>query len=74
MRTLPVILSLAVFVYAHEHHSEELTEEELNAPVDVILWLHIAIQIIVWGFLFPIGMVFGLSRSRWHVPTQASSR
>ncbi|KEZ46630.1 hypothetical protein SAPIO_CDS0455 [Scedosporium apiospermum] len=23
-----------------------------------------------WGILFPIGMVFGLSKSRWHVPTQ----
>jgi len=54
---------------AHKHH-DELTEEEANAPVDSILWIHIFLQATVWGILFPIGMVFGLSRSRWHVPLQ----
>jgi len=54
---------------AHEHH-DELTEEEANAPVDSILWIHIFLQATVWGILFPVGMVFGLSRSRWHVPLQ----
>lgn len=57
---------------AHEHH-DEITEEEANAPVDAILWIHMLLQAVVWGFLFPTGMVLGLSRSRWHVPLQVRS-
>lgn len=64
-----VALSSALLVAAHEHH-DELSEEEANAPVDAILWIHIFLQAAVWGILFPIGMVLGLSRSRWHVPLQ----
>ena len=56
-------------VRAHEHH-DELSEEEATAAVDSILWIHIFLQAAVWAILFPIGMVFGLSRSRWHVPLQ----
>lgn len=56
-------------VIAHKHH-DELTEEEANAPVDAMLWIHIFLQVMVWGILFPIGMVLGISRSRWHVPLQ----
>ena len=48
---------------AHEHH-DEISEEEANAPVDAILWIHMFLQAAVWGFLFPTGMVLGLSRSR----------
>jgi hypothetical protein len=64
-------LSTLVFnaVRAHEH-DEELTEEAAQAAVDSILWVHIFLQAAVWGILFPIGMVFGISRSRWHVPLQ----
>lgn len=62
--------SQASVVYGHKHEGN-LTEEELHAPIDSILWMHMALQAIVWGIIFPIGMVFGLSRSRWHVPTQS---
>ncbi|GLB41596.1 putative protein of unknown function (Ytp1) [Lyophyllum shimeji] len=55
---------------AHPHH-DELTEEQRNAPVDSILWIHILLQAAVWGILFPIGMVLGITRSRWHVPLQS---
>ncbi|CCM02659.1 uncharacterized protein FIBRA_04763 [Fibroporia radiculosa] len=65
-----VLLALVFPVAAHEHH-DELTEEQANAPIDMILRLHIIVQIAVWGFLFPTGMVLGLSRSRWHVPLQS---
>ncbi|KAH7890976.1 hypothetical protein F5I97DRAFT_1976452 [Phlebopus sp. FC_14] len=58
-------------VSGHKHHDSELTEEQLHAPIDAILWIHMALQAIVWGVLFPIGMVFGLTRSRWHVPLQS---
>ena len=69
------ILSLSLLVQlalAHSHH-DDLTEEELNLPVDAILWIHIFLQTTVWGIIFPIGMVLGLSRSRWHVPLQVST-
>ena len=70
---LSLVLVAAQFMptYAHEHH--EATEEQLHAPLDTILYLHMGLQVLVWGVLFPIGMVFGLSRSRWHVPLQVSS-
>lgn len=67
---LPLVFTWIVPVLAHEHHGAELTEEELHAPVDAILWIHIALQAIVWGFIFPVGMVLGLARSKWHVPVQ----
>ncbi|KAF7309492.1 Protein YTP1 [Mycena indigotica] len=57
-------------VYAHEHH-DELPDEESDKPTDAILWLHILLQILVWGILFPVGMVLGITRSRWHVPLQS---
>ncbi|KAH9926980.1 uncharacterized protein B0H18DRAFT_1004819 [Fomitopsis serialis] len=71
MTSLPIwLLALVLPVLAHEHH-DELTEEQSNAPIDTILWLHICVQTLVWGVLFPTGMVLGLSRSRWHVPLQS---
>lgn len=68
-RTVLYILFIASAVLAHEHH-DELTEEESNAPVDSVLWLHMILQGLVWGVLFPVGMVLGLTKSRWHVPVQ----
>lgn len=65
-----VLCLAATPTLAHEHH-EDLSEEELNAPVDAILWIHMFLQAAVWGLLFPIGMVLGMSRSRWHVPLQS---
>ncbi|KAJ3483677.1 hypothetical protein NLI96_g6159 [Meripilus lineatus] len=57
-------------VAAHKHHSA--LKEAANAPVDSILWIHIVLQTIVWGILFPVGMVLGLTKSRWHVPLQGT--
>jgi hypothetical protein len=48
---------------AHAHsHDGVLDEEELNAPIDPILYIHIALQALVWGLLFPTGMVLGITR------------
>jgi Domain of unknown function (DUF2427) len=70
-----LVLSLIALNAARAHeHDEELTEEAAHAAVDSILWMHIFLQAAVWGILFPIGMVFGLSRSRWHVPLQVCPR
>ncbi|KAF5362445.1 hypothetical protein D9756_002412 [Leucocoprinus leucothites] len=68
---LAVGLASALLVAAHKHH-DHLTEEQINAPVDAILWIHMVLQATVWGILFPVGMVLGLSRSRWHVPLQST--
>ncbi|EJF64448.1 hypothetical protein DICSQDRAFT_153454 [Dichomitus squalens LYAD-421 SS1] len=69
--TVLSLLFLATSVLSHEHHNE-LSEEERNAPIDTVLWLHIFLQAAVWGVIFPTGMVLGLSRSRWHVPLQSA--
>lgn len=39
-------------------------------PIDSTLWVHILLQCLAWGILFPTGMMLGLVRSRWHVPVQ----
>lgn len=73
-RILPTILCLALIttvVLAHPHH-DEVSDEDAQAPVDAILWIHMALQAMVWGVLFPTGMVLGITRSRWHVPLQAT--
>lgn len=58
-----LVASLSVAVRAHEHHNDDaLSEENLEKPIDMLLWLHILVQILTWGFMFPIGMVLGLSR------------
>ncbi|KAF8639101.1 hypothetical protein AX17_001744 [Amanita inopinata Kibby_2008] len=59
-------------VVAHAGHHDTVTEEEANAPIDSILWIHMFLQAAVWGILFPIGMVLGITRSRWHVPLQST--
>ena len=67
MATVPLfLLSLVLSAKGHEHH-EMLDEDEANAPVDLILRMHIAVQMVVWAVLFPTGMVLGMTRSRWHV-------
>lgn len=66
---LSLAAALLQTVVAHPHH-DVLSEVQLNAPTDAILWIHIILQATVWGILFPIGMVLGITRSRWHVPLQ----
>jgi hypothetical protein len=71
---LPLLFLLALNAARAHEHDEDLSEEAANAPIDTILWIHIFLQAAVWGILFPIGMVLGLSRSRWHVPLQVRPR
>lgn len=54
------LVALSV-VRAHPHH-EHISEEDLNAPIDSILYLHIGLQALVWGFLLPTGMVLGMTK------------
>ncbi|KAF2226118.1 hypothetical protein BDZ85DRAFT_75918 [Elsinoe ampelina] len=66
------IASLAHFTTAHDHHGDEIPEGQhiTQDPIDSILWTHILLQTFAWGILFPLGMVLGLVRSRFHVPVQ----
>src|SRR6266478_3028840 len=70
---LVLLLCLAATPALTHEHDDDVSEEDMNAPVDAILWIHMFLQAAVWGFLFPIGMVLGLTRSRWHVPLQVST-
>ena len=48
---------------AHGHHNDEaISDENFAKPIDAMLWLHILVQVLTWGFMFPIGMVLGLAR------------
>lgn len=53
----------------HEHHMPEGTVMT-GEPLDGILWTHIIIMAIAFGVVFPMGLVAGLARSRFHVPIQ----
>ncbi|KAL8756560.1 MAG: hypothetical protein Q9199_002841 [Rusavskia elegans] len=59
-------------VIAHEHHDDKIPEGEAVSPdpIDSTLWIHIIIQIVAFGIVFPTGMVLGIVRSRFHVPVQ----
>jgi len=64
---------LAISVSAHGDHSAIEEGHAISAePIDSTLWAHILIQCLAWGIVFPTGMVLGLVRSRWHVPTQTA--
>lgn len=55
----------------HEHaaHMEDGQHTTLD-PIDGVLWVHILLMMFTFGILFPVGLVLGLLRNRWHVPVQ----
>ncbi|OIW29402.1 hypothetical protein CONLIGDRAFT_631478 [Coniochaeta ligniaria NRRL 30616] len=56
----------------HDHGTENIEEGETISkdPIDTVLWIHIFLQMIAFGVLFPVGMVLGIIKNRWHVPLQ----
>ncbi|CAK7265723.1 hypothetical protein SEPCBS57363_001728 [Sporothrix epigloea] len=66
-------LSLAPPAIAHEHGEDHIPEGETISvdPIDSTLWVHILLMTSVWGILFPLGMVLGIIKNRWHVPVQS---
>ncbi|KAK8142811.1 hypothetical protein G3M48_008202 [Beauveria asiatica] len=73
--SLVIVAALCSVAQAHDHHGVQKNIPEggtvTKEPLDSITWLHIFIQMFAYGVIFPIGMVFGMTKSRWHVPTQA---
>ncbi|TAQ90816.1 hypothetical protein B7494_g875 [Chlorociboria aeruginascens] len=60
---------------AHGNHNMEKIQdgEAMSAdPIDSILWIHILLQMLAFGIIFPTGMVLGIVRNRWHVPLQVT--
>ncbi|KAL8722354.1 MAG: hypothetical protein Q9225_001144 [Loekoesia sp. 1 TL-2023] len=55
-------LTLAYRAAAHEHHDDKIPEGEGVSPdpIDTILWIHILIQILSFGLIFPTGMILGV--------------
>lgn len=73
LAALPLAVAmLSSVASAHEHHGDAIPEGDTVSkdPVDTILWIHIFVQMLAYGVIFPIGMVMGMTKSRWHVPTQ----
>ncbi|KAK0720294.1 hypothetical protein B0H67DRAFT_484990 [Lasiosphaeris hirsuta] len=58
--------------YGHEHGEENIPDGMTVSvdPIDATLWAHIFVQMLAFGILFPVGMVLGIIKSRWHVPLQ----
>ncbi|KAK1756962.1 hypothetical protein QBC47DRAFT_297440 [Echria macrotheca] len=56
----------------HEHDEGKIPDGETVSldPIDTTLWAHIFVQMLAFGVLFPLGMVLGIIKSRWHVPLQ----
>ncbi|KAI8655119.1 hypothetical protein NCS57_01259600 [Fusarium keratoplasticum] len=76
--TAPLSLGLVIAFFgavtqAHEHDTSKIPEGQTVSvePLDTVLWIHIFIQMLAYGVIFPIGMVLGMTKNRWHVPTQA---
>ncbi|WVW82859.1 hypothetical protein I302_104871 [Kwoniella bestiolae CBS 10118] len=59
----------AAHAHAHEHHN--VTQIDEGVPIDGLIYLHGGLQTFLWGISFPIGMVLGLSKSKYHVPLQS---
>ncbi|KAK3716803.1 hypothetical protein LTR37_006153 [Vermiconidia calcicola] len=77
-RTRPAMAAIAAILfagvtYAHGGHDKIPEGHAVSPePLDKTLWTHILIQCLAWGIILPTGMVLGLIRSRWHVPTQVA--
>lgn len=63
-----VLTLLSKKAYARPH--EVLNVGATNDPIDGTLWAHITFMSLAFGIIIPLGMVLGLSKSRWHIPVQ----
>ncbi|ORY70983.1 uncharacterized protein BCR38DRAFT_415647 [Pseudomassariella vexata] len=70
--TITLLLAAVPMASGHDHDSSRIEEGQTISmdPIDAILWVHIFIQMLAWGVIFPVGMVLGIVKNRWHVPIQ----
>lgn len=76
LHLLSLLASLSLFVTSavgHGGHTDKIPEGEFvsDDPIDSVLWTHILLMLLAFGIVFPLGMVLGIVRSRWHVPLQS---
>ncbi|KAJ2453483.1 hypothetical protein EV183_002236 [Coemansia sp. RSA 2336] len=70
MAAVPLLANIQL-ASAHDHHGANLNLDP-GEPIGAVLKLHIFLMTISFGILFPIGLVLGLKKHRWHVPMQAT--
>ncbi|KAJ2855882.1 hypothetical protein FB639_006178, partial [Coemansia asiatica] len=63
------LLGLSV-VSAHDHHGANMNFDA-GEPIGAVLKLHILLMAVAFGVLFPVGLVLGLRKNKWHVPVQS---
>ncbi|CCX34611.1 Similar to Protein YTP1; acc. no. P53584 [Pyronema omphalodes CBS 100304] len=70
-----LLLAAGCVVSAHEHHMDAIPPGEAITmePLDRTLWWHIGLMTLCFGILYPIGMVLGIVKSRYHVPLQLAT-
>ncbi|KAI8333030.1 hypothetical protein BC941DRAFT_380615 [Chlamydoabsidia padenii] len=59
--------------HGHSHNLDPALFEDFAAtsePLGTIMILHIFCMVLAFGILYPLGMVLGLAKNRWHVPVQ----
>ncbi|PIA16997.1 membrane protein [Coemansia reversa NRRL 1564] len=74
-RILPLcaaaLLAGAQSAWAHDHHGANMNFNT-GEPIGAILKVHIILMSLSFGLFFPIGLVLGLKKNRWHVPVQTT--
>ncbi|KXX77630.1 Protein YTP1 [Madurella mycetomatis] len=71
--TIVLAAAFAPMAWGHGGHDVDKIPEGATVsldPIDTTLWIHIVVQMLAFGVLFPLGMVLGIIKSRWHVPLQ----
>ncbi|KAJ2484525.1 hypothetical protein IWW47_005665, partial [Coemansia sp. RSA 2052] len=71
LRRAAALLACALVVRGHNHHAVNMNFD-MGEPIDGVLKAHIVLMSIAFGAFFPIGMVLGLRKHKWHVPVQAT--
>ncbi|RJE26019.1 integral membrane protein [Aspergillus sclerotialis] len=71
LRGVFLTLLLASSALAHGGHDHVPEGAAISEdPIDATLWVHMILMGLAFGIIFPLGMVLGIIRSRWHVPLQ----
>ncbi|CAI7589797.1 unnamed protein product [Penicillium pancosmium] len=71
LRSTSLVALFAATALAHGGHEAVPDGEAISLePIDSTLWVHMILMGFAFGIIFPLGMVLGIVRSRWHVPVQ----